>query len=420
MLKKCIIIILIILLALTYLSNKTYAMDNIISGGDNFLAAAGNTSVIDEKELSKTSEYIYNILFTIAVVLAFAIGMVIGIQFIIGGVAEQAKIKETLVPYVIGVFIVFAAFTIWKIAVNIGNSIENTEKQTISEDEANNNYNEVMNVTLSQIDKMTYDERLKYYEKVLLAIKEQTAFNNDEKLNNLNERKKYVEEKNATTSPQYGLWNEYKNDKTDEEAYLQMINTNLNSIKTTSEIELFMRQILNAQNYFKYYEDTEKINELQKLYNKTHERYQYIRMQEASGEEVEDTVLKTENRIEKNGYYVEIIETGRFEKIGEGIYTDTSTNTHITIDVKVENPEDYLNSKTSNSATDITTNTIMVNGKEIQYKKLRYNEFVEYYICYQIDDDNIYTIELDSDEMDEETLLKNITEFLKPNIGRTT
>lgn len=133
MLKKCIIIILIILLALTYLSNKTYAMDNIIGGGDSFLAAAGNTSVIDEQELSKTSNDIYNILFTIAVVLAFAIGMVIGIQFIIGGVAEQAKIKETLVPYVIGVFIVFAAFTIWKIAVNIGNDVAPVTEETITQ-----------------------------------------------------------------------------------------------------------------------------------------------------------------------------------------------------------------------------------------------------------------------------------------------
>ena len=131
MLKKCIIIILIILLALTYLSNKTYAMDNIISGGDSFIDAAGKTSVIDEKELSETSNYIYNILFTIAVVLAFAIGMVIGIQFIIGGVAEQAKIKETLVPYVIGVFIVFAAFTIWKIAINIGNEATSTQQTGI-------------------------------------------------------------------------------------------------------------------------------------------------------------------------------------------------------------------------------------------------------------------------------------------------
>lgn len=142
MLKKCIIIILIILLALTYLSNKTYAMDNIIGGGDSFLAAAGNTSVIDEQELSKTSNDIYNILFTIAVVLAFAIGMVIGIQFIIGGVAEQAKIKETLVPYVIGVFIVFAAFTIWKIAINIGNDVapvptRNETNNIDNDDEAN-------------------------------------------------------------------------------------------------------------------------------------------------------------------------------------------------------------------------------------------------------------------------------------------
>ena len=116
-------------------------MDNIIGGGDSFLAAAGNTSVIDEQELSKTSNDIYNILFTIAVVLAFAIGMVIGIQFIIGGVAEQAKIKETLVPYVIGVFIVLAALTIWKIAVNIGNDVApvptRNETNIDNDDEAN-------------------------------------------------------------------------------------------------------------------------------------------------------------------------------------------------------------------------------------------------------------------------------------------
>lgn len=118
--------ILITLASCSFLTNKTYAVDNIISSGKNFVnEGEGQDNPIDEKALKNTSSYIYNVLFTIAVVLAFVIGMIIGIQFIIGSVDEKAKIKETLVPYVIGVFIIFSAFGIWKIVMSIGNSFEN-------------------------------------------------------------------------------------------------------------------------------------------------------------------------------------------------------------------------------------------------------------------------------------------------------
>lgn len=122
MLKKFIIIILMAFIVVTFIPNMIYAMDNIIGSGDNFIKAANGT-VIDENAMHGTSNYIFNILFAIAVVLAVAIGMVIGIQFMMGSADEKAKIKETLVPYVVGVFIVFSAFTIWKIAINIGNDI---------------------------------------------------------------------------------------------------------------------------------------------------------------------------------------------------------------------------------------------------------------------------------------------------------
>ena len=122
MLKKLMIIILMAFITIAFIPNMIYAMDNIIDSGEGFLEAANGT-VIDEDTMNTTSDYVYNILFTIAVVLAVAIGMVIGIQFMMGSVDEKAKIKETLVPYIIGVFIVFAAFTIWKIAINIGNDV---------------------------------------------------------------------------------------------------------------------------------------------------------------------------------------------------------------------------------------------------------------------------------------------------------
>ena len=37
----------------------------------------------------------------------------------ISSVEEQAKIKELLVPYVAGCIVIFGAFGIWKLAVNI-------------------------------------------------------------------------------------------------------------------------------------------------------------------------------------------------------------------------------------------------------------------------------------------------------------
>lgn len=123
MLKKIIIIMILIIAIAIYLPNKTIAMSNMIDSGKEFINLGQKEEPINKGNLQNTSNDIYNILFTIAVVIAFAVGMVIGIQFMLASVDEKAKIKETLIPYVIGVFIVFAAFGIWKIVVGIGNEV---------------------------------------------------------------------------------------------------------------------------------------------------------------------------------------------------------------------------------------------------------------------------------------------------------
>lgn len=130
---KKVIVFLVMLVLCTYLSSTSvYAtgLDKVISDGDKFLTQRDKNSVIDEQALSNTSNTVYNILFTIAVVLAFGVGMIIGIQFIVASVDEKAKIKETLVPYIVGVFIIFSAFTVWKIAIEIGNKVSPTPEAT--------------------------------------------------------------------------------------------------------------------------------------------------------------------------------------------------------------------------------------------------------------------------------------------------
>lgn len=142
--KKILIKFLIILVASMLINTiifntNSYAssLGDLITKGDKFIEKANDTDeVIDTEELGTTSDYIYNTLFTIGVVLAFAIGMIIGIQFIMGSVEEKAKIKETLVPYVIGVFVIFSAFAIWKIVVGIGNEVAPTASvQTIQQND---------------------------------------------------------------------------------------------------------------------------------------------------------------------------------------------------------------------------------------------------------------------------------------------
>lgn len=54
------------------------------------------------------------------------VGTIIGIQFMVASAEDKAKVKEALVPYIIGCAVIFGAFTIWSIVVNIGQDIAQT------------------------------------------------------------------------------------------------------------------------------------------------------------------------------------------------------------------------------------------------------------------------------------------------------
>lgn len=96
----------------------------IIYGADGFIDAGKDTSeTIDTNKLSDVSNIIYNALFLIGMVIAVAMASILGIKFMLGSAEEKADIKDSLVPFIIGCIVVFGAFGIWKIFINIGNSI---------------------------------------------------------------------------------------------------------------------------------------------------------------------------------------------------------------------------------------------------------------------------------------------------------
>ena len=119
---KIFFLIILITLITTTLS-KTYALSEVISGGDAFIEmgkeASEQNEVINGQTLKEASNSIYNTLFLIGIVVAVIVGMILGIQFITGSVEQKSKIKEAIIPYVVGCVVIFGAFGIWKLVITI-------------------------------------------------------------------------------------------------------------------------------------------------------------------------------------------------------------------------------------------------------------------------------------------------------------
>lgn len=118
--KKHIKIIFIIFIILMFSFNSfAYADNDIIGRADRFLNDAYSPPSSDG--MKSAIQEVAGILMGIAVVLIVIVGAVLGIQFMLGGAEEQAKIKQSLIPYIIGSTVVFGATGIFNIVVRFLN-----------------------------------------------------------------------------------------------------------------------------------------------------------------------------------------------------------------------------------------------------------------------------------------------------------
>lgn len=118
--KKLMIIFSIFILLFATFTSQVYAIDDILQQGKDFVQRGEEQeNPIKDDELKPLSNTIYNILLTIAIFVAVGYAMVLGITYMVGSVGEQAKIKESLIPFVVGCIVVFGAFGIWKIIANL-------------------------------------------------------------------------------------------------------------------------------------------------------------------------------------------------------------------------------------------------------------------------------------------------------------
>ena len=129
--KGKITIILIISMLILSVFNLNIAkaddvtVEDIKGGVSNFMQAGqGQNNPLNQEGLQNVSDVVYNVLLAVGIIAAVIVGLIIGIKYMMGSVAQNAETKELLAPYIVGCVIIFGAFAIWKIVVNLLNQTQ--------------------------------------------------------------------------------------------------------------------------------------------------------------------------------------------------------------------------------------------------------------------------------------------------------
>lgn len=123
--KKLVIMLFLIILIITGTQNICYAdtmeAKDIRSTADGFINLGENDSTvnIDVSKATKGFEDLSGLLWGIGIFVAVAVGMALGIKFMISTPSGKAEVSKILVPYLIGVAVVVGALTIWRIVVTL-------------------------------------------------------------------------------------------------------------------------------------------------------------------------------------------------------------------------------------------------------------------------------------------------------------
>jgi len=131
---KCLvlkILIMLIVLQSVFLTNTVKAesfWEDVIGLGDLFLEEGEEESIrnsnVSDADTAEMMSILYNSLLTLGVIITVAIGGVLGVKFMTSSAEDKAKVKESMIPYVIGSAVIFGAFIIWKIAINVFSQIQ--------------------------------------------------------------------------------------------------------------------------------------------------------------------------------------------------------------------------------------------------------------------------------------------------------
>ena len=103
--------------------------DNLIGMADGWIKRgrdninSGDGPRVAQSDIKKANDTLFLTLYAIAAVISVIIGGILGIQFMIASAEDKAKIKEALLPYIIGCIVAFGSIGIWRIIISVLNGL---------------------------------------------------------------------------------------------------------------------------------------------------------------------------------------------------------------------------------------------------------------------------------------------------------
>ena len=117
--KKLSKIISVLLVAFMMISIVT----PVLAVGPSPEAYDGSGATTDVSKINDLGQNVISIVATVGSIISVVVLVVLGIKYMMGSAEEKAEYKKTLLPYIIGAALVFAASTVATVIFNFASSI---------------------------------------------------------------------------------------------------------------------------------------------------------------------------------------------------------------------------------------------------------------------------------------------------------
>ena len=120
-------IVLMVMMLILTLNSVVMAKDSKADAG-NIIDQMGTSGDISGSTggITTVGGQIVSIITTVGIVLAVVVLVILGIKYMIGSASEKAEYKKTMIPYLVGAVLIFAASSIAKAIFAIANGISFT------------------------------------------------------------------------------------------------------------------------------------------------------------------------------------------------------------------------------------------------------------------------------------------------------
>ncbi len=94
-----------------------------------------STATADVGGIQNIGINIISIISSVGMVVAVVVLMVLGVKYMIGSTEEKSKYKDSMMPFIVGALLLFAASGIAKMVYNAANSFNDKTKTTTTDDD---------------------------------------------------------------------------------------------------------------------------------------------------------------------------------------------------------------------------------------------------------------------------------------------